>query len=90
MKLKHYRIQMCADDIQLYLDSSITSIITGVNDLNFDFNNISLGATAYGLRINPKKSKCIVISKKSAEIESSIDVANFARNLDVVFNNMLT
>ena len=70
MQLKHSRIQMYADDIQLYLDCSITFIKTGVKDLNTDLNNISLWATANGLRINHKKS----IFKKSTKIESSIDV----------------
>ena len=69
---------MYADDILLYLDSSITSINNGVEDFNTDLNNISLWATAHGLRINPKKSKYIVIRKKFAKIESIIDVFLFS------------
>ena len=67
MQLKHSSIQIYADDIQLYLDSSIASINNGVEDLIPDLNNISLWVTANGLRINLKKSKCIVIRKISAK-----------------------
>ena len=58
-QLKHSRTQMYADDIQLYLDSSLASIDNGVKDLNTDLNNIYLWATANYLRINPKKSNVL-------------------------------
>ena len=46
------------------LDSSIASINIGVKDLNTELNYIYIWATANGLRIKPKTSKCSIICKQ--------------------------
>lgn len=98
-QLKYSSIQMYADDIQIYLSSSKASITSCVNDLNTDLDSIFLWASANGLRLNPNKSKCLIICKKSVKIESQIDIflggtkidiVSSVRNLGVIFNNTLT
>lgn len=97
-QLQYCNIQMYADDVQLYLSSNKASIRNKVQELNDDLNKIFTWATANGLRLNPRKSKCIIIAKKSIVVDeiniflgdSKIDVVNTVRNLGIVFNKTLT
>lgn len=97
--LSHCKVHMYADDVQLHLSSPVASIKENVEKLNSDLNNVHLWATENGLCLNPLKSKCLLIHKKTVVplIEDNIlidnkkiDIVQTARNLGVVFNSNLT
>lgn len=90
---------MYADDVQIYLSGPLNSINSCVVKLNADLYNIHRWAMANGLVLNPSKTKCIVIHKKSIQpiitgkiiLDSqSISVVSRVKNLGVVFNNNLS
>lgn len=90
---------MYADDVQLYISSSVESIRENVDKLNYDLENIYCWATANFLTINPQKSKCLCIHKKTLRplVETNIvinsgriEIVRTAKNLGLVFNNNLT
>lgn len=98
-QLSYSRIHMYADDVQLYLSSPANSIDENVDKLNHDLNKIYFWATANGLCLNPQKSKCLLIHKKTMNplVENEILINNqkiqivkTAKNLGLVFNNNLT
>lgn len=93
------RVHMYADDVQLYLSSPTESIRENVEKLNHDLKNIHYWASANGLSINPRKSKCLLIHKKTIKPildtnivinNEKIEIARKAKNLGVVFNSNLT
>lgn len=97
--LKNCKLRMYADDVQLYISCRTNSIEQCSRTLNEELNGIYLWATANGLELNPKKSKCIVIKKKTCAINTipdiclnnqSIEIVNSAKNLGINFNNSLT
>lgn len=98
-QLSHCKIHMYADDVQLYINSPVHSVENNIARLNEDLNNIFLWATANGLCLNPHKTKCIVVHKKtivpviSSDIiinGEKIEIVNAAKNLGLIFNNNLT
>lgn len=97
--VKHSKIHLYADDVQLYISSSTQTIGENVRKLNDDLKNIYLWATSNNLCLNPRKSKCIVIHKKTTKINTNFDVmlnnqrielVSSAKNLGIIFNNNLT
>lgn len=99
LQIKHCNVQMYADDVQLYIDCTRASMGQKVCSLNYDLDKIYNWATANGLRLNPSKSKYLIISKRSmGNIDDvgiylggqKIDLVKSARNLGVVFNSTLT
>lgn len=99
LQIQYSNIQMYADDVQMYLSCSRESIRNCVDKINYDLDKIFKWASSNGLQLNPKKSKCLIISKKSVSIadeiniflaDSRIELVNTVRNLGVVFNRTLT
>lgn len=95
-QLKHCNIRMFADDVQLYISNKNTNF---VDQLNEDLKRVSLWASANGLSLNPKKSKCILLHKRTQHVveipkiyinNQQIEVVNKAKNLGVIFNSTLT
>lgn len=67
---------MYADDVQLYISSPLTSIAENIEKLNSDLSHIHDWATANGLSINPRKSKCLVVHSRSFNsINFNLDIA---------------
>lgn len=98
-QLHHSKLQMYADDAQFYLSTPLSEIEQCVRTLNTELNRIHLWASANGLSINPKKSKCLIIHKKTLKLNFSgkilidnkpIEIVNSTKNLGVTFNNTLT
>ena len=63
--LLNCKIHLYADDVQLCLNSRVDDISHGVDCLNGEFARIFLWATANGLCLNPGKSKCILLHRRS-------------------------
>lgn len=98
-QLSHCKVHMYADDVQIYLSSPRESIRDNIDRLNADLNRIHKWATANGLFLNPLKSKCLLIHKRtiSPVIEHDILINNqkivivpTVKNLGLVFNSTLT
>lgn len=98
-QINYTKIQMYADDVQLYISCSKELIIPKIQELNCDLDKIFMWASINGLRLNPKKSKCLIIKKKHMQIDeeiniilggSKIDIVDTAKNLGVTFNKTLT
>lgn len=96
--ISYCNVQMYADDVQLYISSPFESVSENVDRLNNDLQNIYCWATANGLSINPRKSKCMLIHKKtiSAPVHEDIfinteriGIVKTAKNLGIVFNSRL-
>lgn len=98
-KLKYCNIHMYADDVQLYISCKTAEIDDCLSCINTDLSIVLEWATANGLCINPRKSKCLLIHKRrqNPSIDrslvlgaSTIEVVESAKNLGVVFNKYLT
>lgn len=100
LQIKYSFIQMFADDVQLYMSCTRTSIRPVENKLNHDLDMIYKWACANGLRLNPNKSKCLIIGAKSTTENinninvnlngTRIELVHAAKNLGVTFNRTLT
>lgn len=99
LTLKESSCHMYADDLQIYLSCNKTNIQGGADILNHELRRVSSWASANKLKINPSKSKCIFIFKKSIDhsslppIKINNDVIEYvdkAKNLGFIFNNTLT
>lgn len=98
-QLSKCKIHLYADDVQLILSSPVQNMALGIASLNEDLQKIHLWASANGLCLNPRKSKCIVICKRSlnpsvcADIVingEKIEIVTAAKNLGIIFNSNLT
>lgn len=97
--LRHCNIQIYADDVQLYTSSRIGNLQQCVDNINADLDNINSWACSNGLCINPAKSKCILITKRSQfhntnfSLKINNTIIKFVqsyKNLGVIFNDELT
>lgn len=93
------KIHMYADDVQVYLSSSLSSINECIDKINIDLSKIQVWAKGNGLYLNPLKSKCLVISKKSVKPVvlndllingQKICIVPTSKNLGIIFNSTLT
>lgn len=98
-QLQDCNIHMYADDVQLYLKSSIPSISEGVSKVNGDLQRVWDWAWSNKLHLNPKKSKCMIISNKSKIIitkpsvligNQQIELVTSVKNLGITLNEKLT
>ena len=98
-KLNYCNIHMYADDVQLYLTCKPQDTNECIRLINCDILNISNWAQQNYLKLNPDKSKCIIISRKSINIESIdtiilqnevVEYVETIKNLGVVFNTKLS
>lgn len=98
-QLSHCKVHMYADDVQVYLSSPVNSIVENIHKLNDDLKRIHCWAVSNGLCLNPLKSKCLIIHKKSVRNifdhdilinNQKIEVVQKVKNLGIVFNNNLT
>lgn len=90
---------MYADDVQLYSSTSMNNLGACIQNINSDLDHISEWAKNNGLRINPSKSKCILISKRNGSPidninlqigNSNIELVKTSKNLGIFFNDQLT
>lgn len=90
---------MYADDIQLYLSFDKSDINRCAAILNDELRNVENWATQNKLKINPNKSKCIIVYKRPLNLDNypvisingcAIEYVSKARNLGVLFNNTLS
>lgn len=93
------KVRMYADDVQLYTSCSNEMVDQCISSINQELHRISEWASANGLAINPKKSKCIVIQKRLSRFivapnffinTQNIEVVKSAKNLGIIFNSTLT
>lgn len=99
LRLEQCKIRMYADDVQIYIGCNINEIDQCVSTLNQELHRVYLWASANGLGINPKKSKCIVIQKRLYKTNITpvilinnelIEIVNSSKNLGIIINNSLT
>ncbi|XP_075155481.1 uncharacterized protein LOC142228843 [Haematobia irritans] len=92
-------IQIYADDVQLSFSSPICNLNSCVEDINRNLKLISNWAKANGLKLNPKKTKCIAISRRGIDLENitpirvddeNVEYVTHSRNLGVIFDNRLS
>lgn len=97
--LTNCNVRMYADDVQLYTSCSNALIDQCIIFINQQLQRIYTWATANGLGINPKKSKCIVIQKRLSKLNiipnifinnQKIEIVKSAKNLGIFFNDTLT
>lgn len=98
-RLQFCNIHMYADDVQLYHACNAKEIDQCIRKINMDLCNVHEWATANGLCINPRKSKCILIHKRSQSTSfngvirlgnSNIEMVDSAKNLGIIFDRHLT
>lgn len=97
--LNSCNIRMYADDVQLFTSCTYDMIDQCVTSLNQELLRIHNWATANGLAINPRKSKCIIVQKRLGQVnihpylhisDQAIEIVSSAKNLGVIFNKTLT
>jgi len=93
------KVQIYADDIQLYKAFSINNIPNCVQEINSTMIQLLSWTQQNKLLLNPVKSQCIIIYKKALDTSavppihfnnSIISYANNAKNLGVIFNQTLS
>lgn len=99
-QLSYSEAHLYADDVQIYLSSSLSSISENIIRLNYDLSYIHDWATSNGLAINPKKSKCLVVHSRSFNSLNynfdvaikgvKIDIVSQTKNLGIILNRSLT
>ena len=97
--LLNCKIHLYADDVQLCLNSPVNDISRAVDCLNGELARIFLWATANGLCLNPGKSKCILLHRRS-DVPTiprdvvlngeKVEIVHATRNLGIIFNSNLT
>lgn len=97
--IKYCSIRLYADDAQLYLSCPLGLIEHFVTCINEDLENILRWSHQNSLMLNPKKSKCLLISKSKIDVSyfpfillngAPIEYVESAKNLGVIFNRSLT
>ncbi|XP_075167477.1 uncharacterized protein LOC142239569 [Haematobia irritans] len=98
-QLQFCKMHLYADDAQMYLAGDINKLQETVRNINLDLQRVHKWACANGLSLNPSKSKCILIKKKSLKISLNVDIilnnerieiVENAKNLGICFNSSLT
>ncbi|RLU25058.1 hypothetical protein DMN91_003150 [Ooceraea biroi] len=59
--LRHVKCNFYADDLMIYMDCDPSHLAEAIRDLNEDIDNIWRWAVANGLRLNPSKTKAIIL-----------------------------
>lgn len=99
LSVKNSAIHMYADDVQIYLSCKLGLIEDGAHRLNEDLKQVSLWAERNSLKLNPLKSKCLVINKNKLDTDyfpkvylgtSEIEYIDKAKNLGIWFNRTLS
>ena len=80
--LLYCNIHLYADDVQLCLNSPVDDISGAVDCLNGELAWILLWATANGLCLNPRKSKCILLHRGSVVPTIPRDVVMNGKNIE--------
>ena len=98
--LKKCNIHMYADDVQLYTSCKKNNVSACVDGINRELTLVYDWATKNNLRINPTKTKCILIYKNnSVNLElipkivinnEPVEYVNTVKNLGVIFNTSLS
>lgn len=92
-------LRLYADDVQLYMSCEKNLMDECVLNLNANLNTVYNWATANGLAVNPAKSKCLIIGKRTILQSRAphilingqvIPFVDTAKNLGIVFNSTLT
>lgn len=63
--IKRSKKILFADDVQIYLECGINEIRNGIKTINDELENVIKFSNDYGIKINPSKTKAIIISSKS-------------------------
>jgi hypothetical protein len=92
------KYHMYADDLQIYLPTSIEALSVTIDLINLDLNNISQWATKNSLVINPQKTQCILYSRADVDVSnlrvmmSDVEVQwmDKVRNLGLYMDKKLT
>lgn len=63
--IKFTRIIMFADDVQIYLESDVPHVTDAIDTVNAELQNIIKYGIDYGIKINPSKTKAIILSSKN-------------------------
>ena len=96
--LRSAKLHIYADDIQLYSHCERGTVAQCIAGINAELERIHNWAKDNCLCINPKKSKCLVISKRSLSLDGitppcingdPINFSSSAKNLGVIFNRSL-
>lgn len=97
--LLNSKVQMYADDVQVYTSTRIRDIHSCVANINNDLNRIHSWAEDNGLCINPLKSKCMLLSKRNCNLNLDFEIkinntviglVESSSNLGVTFNSQLS
>lgn len=62
--MKHSRVILFADDVQIYIECDILQINDGIKTINRDIKNEVKFGKDYGIKINSAKTKAIILSSK--------------------------
>lgn len=102
-QLKHCKFHMYADDLQIYKHFKTQDIEEAVRNMNFDISQIVLWSKRHGLKLNPTKTKPIIISH--SRLRNTINTNNIqpitvdgmalpyyekVKNLGITLNTTLT
>lgn len=99
LHLSYCKSHMYADDVQLHRSSTIDQLEDTICRVNADLQSIYVWASANGLSLNPEKSKCLLVQRKSTKCPTDVEImingqkiqiVSSVKNLGIIFNNTLT
>lgn len=101
--LKFSSYHLYADDLQLYIHSSVDDIVQNIHKLNEDLQALQCWTTSHGIIPNPRKFQCILIGsspllQRISEIQvppiifnsEIIPFSKTVKNLGVLFHSNLS
>lgn len=101
--IKHTKVILFADDVQLYMECDVLAINGGIEIINKEMKNVIDYCKDYGIKINTLKTKAIILSSKNnlkklsydtltdIVIDSNkIEYVSEVRNLGYQLNRTLT
>ena len=96
--LKYCKINMYADDVQMYTSCDLYNLNDGIANMNSDLNRVWQWAAGNELSLNPCKSKSILISRQKLDHVcipqikmngSCVELVDQVKNLGIIFTKDL-
>lgn len=63
--IKHSRVILFADDVQIYIECDVHGVCDGIKLINDELENVIKFSNDYGIKINPSKTKAIILSSRN-------------------------
>lgn len=78
------KLHLYADDVQIYISANITEVERATSDINVELNNFCTWCYDNGLKLNPSKSKAIMLGNERVRKNISLNHLNIRINDTII------